>query len=168
MNLPTVLSLARIALAFLLFIESTPVRICAILLAALTDFLDGFLARRLNQVSQLGTIIDPLADKFFVGIALFLFWHEERLELYHVAIFLLRDLSLLIFSGYLWITNSLRSWQVRSFLSGKLATTIQFLALLFLALNVPVPLFLWICLVITGISSLFELLLLRTRETRSL
>lgn len=56
-------------IGWLLFIDSVPARLAAGLLLALaifTDFLDGWLARLLDQVSDLGKIIDPLADKLFV------------------------------------------------------------------------------------------------------
>jgi len=72
-TLPNYISASRIVavpfIGWLLLIDSVPARIGAAALLAyaiLSDFLDGFLARALNQTSDLGRIIDPLADKLFV------------------------------------------------------------------------------------------------------
>lgn len=164
MNIPTAISLSRLLLAFLLFSESIAVRTFAILLAALTDFLDGFLARRLGQVTRLGTLMDPLADKLFVALALGLFCWEGKIELWQIALFLLRDVSLVAFSLYLWLNRAIRSWKIRSFLSGKLATTFQFIALLLLAQEHAIPASLWTLLGLAGLSSFFELFWLQKKQ----
>ena len=72
-----------------------------ILVAVATDFLDGFLARKLHQVTDIGKIIDPLADKIGIGVyAIFLAMNGD-VPLWFVVFVLLRDL--LIFSGGLYI-----------------------------------------------------------------
>lgn len=64
--------------------------------AVLTDLSDGYLARRLNQISEWGKIIDPLADKVFVGIsAICLVWRGS-LPLWFVIAVLGRDLIILL------------------------------------------------------------------------
>ncbi|HMZ11696.1 MAG TPA: CDP-diacylglycerol--glycerol-3-phosphate 3-phosphatidyltransferase, partial [Plasticicumulans sp.] len=79
LTLPTWLTLARIAMvpvfvaAFFLPVESANV-ICTALFAAaaITDWLDGWLARRLGQTSDFGAFLDPVADKLMVAAALVL------------------------------------------------------------------------------------------------
>jgi len=73
MTLPTKLSCLRIFLTFLimwlLFIPGVlakSVALCGFLLAAFTDWLDGYLARRWSQTSALGALLDPIADKVLV------------------------------------------------------------------------------------------------------
>jgi cardiolipin synthase len=77
-----------------------------IALGVATDFLDGFLARRLHQVTDVGKIIDPVADKIAVGAyALLMAWTGD-VPLWFVVLVLLRDL--LIFSGGLYILRAKR------------------------------------------------------------
>ena len=72
-----------------------------IIVAVGTDFLDGFLARQLHQVTDLGKIIDPLADKIGIGIYAVLMAWTNNVPLWFVLLVLFRDL--LIFSGGMYI-----------------------------------------------------------------
>lgn len=72
------------------------VTIALFVLAALTDFLDGYFARRLNEVSDLGKILDPLADKVFVGVIVVVLMLKGLLPLWFVGIVVARDLLILL------------------------------------------------------------------------
>jgi cardiolipin synthase (CMP-forming) len=72
-----------------------------ILVAVATDFLDGFLARKLHQVTDIGKIIDPLADKIGIGAYAILLALTGDIPLWFIFLVLLRDV--LIFSGGLLI-----------------------------------------------------------------
>jgi len=76
--------------------------IAALLIAMyISDLLDGYLARKLNQVSELGKIIDPLADKIaVVSIAIILFF-QGRLETWFFIVVVARDVLILVFGLYL-------------------------------------------------------------------
>lgn len=87
-NLPNVLTYARIAavpalVACLMFVEGDAGRWAAFWLfvgAAITDWLDGYLARRLEQQSTLGRMLDPIADKLIVGAALIMLVHDRTID----------------------------------------------------------------------------------------
>lgn len=87
-SLPNVLTYARIAavpalVACLMLIEGEAGRWAAFWLfvvAAITDWLDGYLARRLEQQSTLGRMLDPIADKLIVGAALIMLVHDRTID----------------------------------------------------------------------------------------
>ena len=165
-NLPILLSLLRGFAVVFFFSQSEFWRTFAIVFAALTDFLDGYLARRLNQITPLGTLLDPLMDKVFVALVLGVFWYEDKLEIWQIVIFLSRDISLLVFSVYLWATGGYKDWKIRSFWSGKIMTTLQFVALIIVALGSTIPAILWVMLGVCGIASLLELIWLSKYKER--
>ncbi len=71
--------------------------------AYITDLLDGFVARKLNQITEMGKIIDPLADKIFVMMIVFqLFWMGE-IPAYYFWIIILRDI--IIFTGGIYVSK---------------------------------------------------------------
>lgn len=83
LNLPNTITLSRIVLVIVFTValsidlaSSRLIALCSFILAAATDWLDGYLARRLNQVTTFGKLIDPLADKILVASA-FIYLTEE-------------------------------------------------------------------------------------------
>ena len=75
------------------------------IIAAATDILDGYLARKYNQVTEFGKIIDPLADKVAVGAIIIKLFVIGEIPLYYFLMIILRDL--LIFTGGIFVTRKL-------------------------------------------------------------
>jgi cardiolipin synthase (CMP-forming) len=99
--------------------------------AAVTDILDGYIARKLNQHSRLGAILDPAADKtmMFSGYVLYTFWRPIPVKLpgWLTGTLFARD-ALIIFFAYLLYTRV----QIRRFppsIAGKVTTVFQVIAL---------------------------------------
>jgi CDP-diacylglycerol--glycerol-3-phosphate 3-phosphatidyltransferase len=95
--------------------------------AALTDQLDGYLARRWHVESAFGKVADPLADRLMIVVAVVLLWLEGRLPLAGMVVVLARDLVLVL--GYKIVVPRGYDFEV-SFL-GKLATWILYASLCF-------------------------------------
>ncbi len=99
-----------IPLIFLLMNQnsSNTIIIAAILVAMyISDLLDGYLARKLNQVSELGKIIDPLADKIAVVSIVIILFLQGRVETWFFIVVIARDLLILIFGLYLKSKNKI-------------------------------------------------------------
>ncbi|MFQ5499638.1 MAG: CDP-alcohol phosphatidyltransferase family protein [Candidatus Zixiibacteriota bacterium] len=102
------LSLSRIAVTplmlYLLAIDNTESTIwclALLVLAGITDGLDGIVARRMNQVGRLGMVLDPLADKVLAGALVIGLWLYREFPLWLVASILGRDLIILIAAALL-------------------------------------------------------------------
>lgn len=95
--------------------------------AALTDQVDGYLARRWHVESRFGKVADPLADRLMIGTAVVLMWGTGRIPLGAALIVLARDLALVL--GYKLIAP--RGYELDVSFLGKLATWVLYAAVCF-------------------------------------
>lgn len=93
-------------------------------LAALTDRLDGYLARSRGQVTALGVILDPIADKLLIGTALVLLSAQDRIAWWVTIVILGREVGIT-----LWRFALLRSQIVPASRGGKVKTVVQAVAI---------------------------------------
>lgn len=156
---PNLISFFRIPLAFLFLFEDLTIRIVALFLAMITDAIDGFIARRYAQTSRLGTIIDPIADKFFVLFVLLILIGENQLTIVQTTLMFCRDLALALFGGYLLLSNNWSKYQFRSIFCGKATTFLQFIVILALIFHIPIDPQYYYCFPILGIGAFAELYL---------
>jgi len=156
-SLSNSLSFLRAPLALLFLAESTTLRLIAIVLAILTDSIDGYLARRNQSVTQFGAILDPAMDKFFVFFALGVLFIEQRIALWQACAMLSRDASLCLFGLYLGISKKWQAYQCQSIRWGKITTALQFLVLIGLVLNIPIPWYVFVLFILFGVLAFFEL-----------
>lgn len=138
-TIPNLLSLYRLILSVIipiLWIKDIPHDTLALLIVSgvLSDTLDGNLARILKQKSNLGRILDPLADKAFINMLFLLFYLEKVIELSLLAIVLLRDLLILIGSLYL-LKRGIDSSNLRPTPLGKTSTVVQLITLVILFID---------------------------------
>lgn len=152
---PNLISLSRVALAAAFIVaRDVDVSLELVGLAAITDFFDGWLARRANWATRFGALVDPFADRVFalVAVSTFLF----RGELSTVGYFVMISRDLMTAVGFLVarVIPWLRPVQFKARLSGKLVTVFQ-LATFVVLLRVPAwttP-FLWA----VGLTSLYSI-----------
>lgn len=142
----------------LFFLSSSPYyRTAAIVLAMLTDSLDGYLARRWGMISRLGTILDPIMDKFFVCFVMIVFIREGTLATWEALALISRDFAILLFGLYLCVKGVWSNFTFQSIWAGKIATTLQFFVLLGLTFHLTIPIYIFICFMILGVGALVEL-----------
>lgn len=127
-QLPNLLSLSRILLTpiigyFLALGDNQSTLICVVLLfvAGITDGLDGYLARKMNKISQLGIMLDPLADKIFAAFLVILLILYRDFPLWLALVIVGRDLVIIIAGALIFRGQKLA---VPSNLTGKYTFTI--------------------------------------------
>lgn len=97
---------------------------------ALTDWLDGWLARKLNQTSSFGAFLDPVADKFLVCASLLVLVHLNRADVFVALIIIGREIAISALRE--WMAQIGASKSVAVHMLGKLKTTAQMVAIPFL------------------------------------
>jgi len=132
--IPNLLSLLRIILSFpivTILISGDKnldiYLIILLLLAAATDYFDGFLSRKLGQVTELGKILDPIADKIAMGVILVALIFFRNFPVFLVVLLIYRDVMILVFG--LFVTKKTMKATSANFL-GKLNTTIVAITML--------------------------------------
>jgi CDP-diacylglycerol--glycerol-3-phosphate 3-phosphatidyltransferase len=132
-NLPTILTVSRIALipVFLLLARDNPLGgIFFFLLAAATDFFDGYLARKSGQVTKLGILLDPIADKLLIISALVLLVDMARISPWVAIVIIVREFLVTTLRLVALSKNIIMPAEK----SGKAKTVFQMVAIVFLLL----------------------------------
>ena len=164
MTLPNILTCVRVLLIpvfmVLAFQNNMPCDIAALIVyvvACLTDYVDGYLARKNNQVTNFGKFMDPVADKLLVMAALLIFIEDGTIPAWAVAIILGREF---IVSALRMVAAS-EGLVIAANMWGKAKTMITMITLIFLLCPIgpillgPVSLqdiMIWITVIITAIS----------------
>ncbi len=97
---------------------------------ALTDWLDGYLARKLNQTSSFGAFLDPVADKFLVSASLLVLVHLGRADVFVALIIIGREIAISALRE--WMAQIGASKSVAVHMVGKVKTVVQMVAIPFL------------------------------------
>ncbi|MGB9715685.1 MAG: CDP-diacylglycerol--glycerol-3-phosphate 3-phosphatidyltransferase [Thermodesulfovibrionales bacterium] len=134
LNPPIILTFSRILLVpiFILIVYKHPI-IGAIVfcIASLTDFLDGYLARHFGEVTKLGIILDPIADKLLIVSALIVLVDMQRLPAWIVIIIIVREFLVTGLRAIALSKNIIISAET----GGKMKTISQMIAILCLILS---------------------------------
>lgn len=125
-TVPNLVSTSRVALGFgFLVTEAVSVRLALIAVASLTDFLDGWLARRTHAASRLGALVDPVADRFFALCVVIGYVITAQLSAWQAVALMFRDVMSII--GWFVARNVswLRPITFKARLLGKAVTVLQ-------------------------------------------
>lgn len=144
LNLPNVLTIARIALipvfALIYFFTDEHYWVASLFFgaAAFTDWLDGYLARRLNQTTRFGAFLDPVADKLIVVTALVLLIGNHASLLLTIPGVVIIGREIVISALREWMAEMDRRGVVAVSWIGRAKTTMQMVAIFMLLANPPV------------------------------
>ena len=139
LTIPTLLTWARIVAiplivgVFYLPVDSATRNLIATVMfvvVALTDWLDGYLARRLNQSSAFGAFLDPVADKFLVCASLLILVQLDRVNALIALVIIGREIAISALRE--WMAQIGASRSVAVHMLGKLKTVVQMVAIPFL------------------------------------
>ncbi|BAY97933.1 CDP-diacylglycerol--glycerol-3-phosphate 3-phosphatidyltransferase [Tolypothrix tenuis PCC 7101] len=164
MTIPNWITFSRLlGIPFLLYglynptTEAKWICLAIFLVAALTDWLDGYLARKLNQISDLGKFLDPLVDKFLVLAPLMVLIELGKVPAWGVFLILARELAI---AG--WRVNQTQITGANIW--GKLKTVSQIIAIALLIAplsadwQIPAITAFWVSVILTLISGAIYLL----------
>ncbi len=145
MNVPNAITLARLLsvpfIGWLVVLESYGWALTAFALAGLSDAVDGFLARVLDQRTPLGATLDPAADKLLLVMAFATLWWVGRVSDWLLSVVFVRDL---ILSGAYWGLFAMgRRLPVRPTGLGKLTTVVQLALVAWLLFAATAPAARW-------------------------
>jgi len=138
-TIPTIMTWTRIAAiplivgVFYLPLEPATRNLIAtvmFVLFAATDWLDGYLARKLNQVSSFGAFLDPVADKFLVCACVLVLVHLGRADVFVALIIIGREIAISALREWMAQIGAAKSVAVH--MVGKLKTVVQMVAIPFL------------------------------------
>lgn len=144
-TIPNALSLIRLALVpvflVLIILGYDALALLTLVISSITDFLDGVLARSLNQITRLGQLLDPAADRLFIFAALLGLAIRGIIPWWLVAIIVARDVMLLVL-GVVMANFGYGPLPVHHL--GKVATFCLFYALPILMIGQAFPAVAWI------------------------
>ena len=134
--IPNLLSIIRIGLVYPIlnniYLSNFQISIVFFIIAAITDALDGFLARTMHWQTYLGTLLDPIADKLLLSGTIFILWLNQLIPFYIFIIFISRDVAIL-FGAAIQMTLNESDTPLPNLL-GKITTSLQivYIATIFL------------------------------------
>ena len=154
-TIPNILSCSRLALAAGFVASSaTETQVSIIGIAAMTDFLDGWLARRVKATSRWGALLDPIADRFFVLTVVATMLYTGRLSTGGYFVMIMRDIATAVGFLVARVVPWLRGVAFKARISGKVVTVLQ---LVTLAALLVAPLIAPWLLVLVGVASVLSI-----------
>ncbi len=139
-NIPNLLTILRIVLIplfiILLLYERHQASLVVFVIAAVTDFFDGLIARKSGQTTELGSFLDPLADKFLLVSSFVLFAFHKLVPLWLTVTIISRDV--IVVTGWVVLYFVTHSTKVEPSVIGKLSNALQLILLAYILLGLNI------------------------------
>jgi phosphatidylglycerophosphate synthase len=154
--LPNIISSSRVLLAAgFVAVPNPDTRLGLVGLAAVTDFLDGWLARRAQWTTRWGALLDPIADRVFALVAVSTFLFTGALSTAGYFVMISRDLMTAVGFLVARAVSWLRPVQFKARFSGKLVTALQLATFVCL---LRFPAWVGLCLTLVGLASAYSII----------
>ncbi|RUM45420.1 MAG: CDP-diacylglycerol--glycerol-3-phosphate 3-phosphatidyltransferase [Desulfurobacterium sp.] len=155
-NVPNLITLFRAFLVpvfiMAVFYRNFKLALVVFLVASVSDALDGFLARKLNQVTTLGIILDPIADKALINSAFLLLSYVDRIvPVWLTVLVISRDVLILVGGWLLTVFGKIN--RIRPTLVGKLTAFSQFSTIFLTLLNLNFSICLGSCITVAYVTT---------------
>lgn len=166
MNIPNMITIGRfffipiyLHVFFSDYPHKTELALLVILLAGLSDILDGYLARKYKWVTQLGIMLDPLADKLMMISVILSFVLSDMISWWAASFFLFRDIGMIVSSIFFHVQGKKT---VPANFYGKMTTVLFYIAFLLIMYRVPyAEAYLWCVIALAFVASTIYLLAFR-------
>ncbi|MGB9780899.1 CDP-alcohol phosphatidyltransferase family protein [Caldanaerobacter sp.] len=158
MNIPNILTLVRFLLipgfiyAFFYIPEGNVYAAIIFMLSGITDILDGYIARHFNQVTKLGTLLDPLADKLMVLTVLTSLWVKGFIPFFIIGVLAVKEFTMILGAAFLYRKRRIA---ISANVYGKAATLLFYIAIIFSLFRWPYSLTLMILALSLAIVAFF-------------
>ncbi len=156
LNAPNIICIIRILLipVFMFFTMNNNNIFATVIfiIASITDWLDGYIARKYNLVTDLGKFLDPIADKLLVLSALIIFVSQGIVPVWIVYVMIAREL---IIGGFRSIAAS-KGIVIAAIMSGKVKTVLQMIAIIVTLIEFKYYDILFIIAAVASVVSLIE------------
>lgn len=137
--IPNAISLSRLflAAAFTRYASEPAIAVAILCAAGISDWLDGWLAKRLRQETRIGAILDPVCDRLFVVPVLATLVLVHGLPVWQLAVLILRDVTNTLGALAVWMLRPDQLRGLRPRASGKVVTSLQFWSVVHVTLALP-------------------------------
>jgi CDP-diacylglycerol--glycerol-3-phosphate 3-phosphatidyltransferase/cardiolipin synthase len=133
------ISLSRLVLAaaFVSYATRPAIAVAILCAAGISDWLDGWVARRLGQESRVGAVLDAVCDRLFLVPVLATLMFVHGLPPWQLAVLITRDVANTLGAAAVWLMRRDRFRQLRPLRAGKVVTSLQFWCVVHIVLGLP-------------------------------
>jgi CDP-diacylglycerol--glycerol-3-phosphate 3-phosphatidyltransferase/cardiolipin synthase len=137
--IPNLISLSRLvlAVAFVRYANHPAIAVAILCVAGISDWLDGWSARKLGQQTSFGIVLDPACDRLFIVTVLTTLVLVHGLPLWQLAVLIARDVANSVGSAAVWALRPDQVGAMRPRRSGKLVTSLQYWCVVHIVLELP-------------------------------
>ena len=137
--IPNLISLSRLvlAVAFVRYATNPVIAVAILCVAGISDWLDGWAAKKLGQQTSLGVVLDPVCDRLFIVTVLTTLVWVHGLPLWQLGVLITRDVVNSVGAATVWALRADQVEALRPRRSGKVVTTLQYWCVVHIVLGLP-------------------------------